>query len=336
MAERNSILILGEGRIARAVFYYLKNLSSIKRADFFSSISRREIKDFSLIVSCLPGKEAPLGLELALRYRKNLLDISDLDPPFYIRKIEEIEKAKILVIPGCGFCPGLVNFVIGREILFNQKIDGVFIKAGSLSRKKLFFPFLWCLEDLAQEHRLSSWQIISGKKRKLSPFAGYKKEKILGIEAETYFSVSGFENLFKEKRFINFHFRVIRPQGFMVFFNFLENYNFFHKMHFEYTRQILEGVKSDNYTLAFIDFLKGDRKIISWIMRSFSKKEEKINSMQKITAIVPVALLKVLFLNKFSPCGLLFMERLGENQQIFKQILEEIEKIGIILKRKEA
>jgi len=331
MGEGESILILGEGRIAQAVLYYLKKYPWLERIEFYSSDKR--VEKYSLIISCLPGKEAPLGLELALKFRKNLLDVSDLDPPFYSKRKRDIEKRGIFVVPGCGFCPGLVNFIIGREIYLEPKIDNVFIKVGSLSKESFFFPFLWCFEDLILEHRLPSFQIISGRKIKLSPFSGYKKEKLLGISAESYFSVSGFENILEKKRFLNFHFRVIRPVGFRDFFYFLENYGFLNKENFEYTRKVVEKVKKDNYTIAIIELRRGRRKIV-WEIVSFSKKESLLNSMQKITAIVPASLYRIIFMKKIPLKGLIFMEELAKNEILFEQMWENIKEKGISLERR--
>ncbi|MCM8765393.1 MAG: hypothetical protein NC920_00895 [Candidatus Omnitrophica bacterium] len=329
-----SILILGEGRISQAVFYYLKSLSGVKKVEFSSSLSlRKKIRDYSLIISALPAQEARRGLELALSYKKNLLDISDLDPPFYWRKRREIEKAEILVIPGCGFSPGLVNFIVGREIFRNAEIDSVVIKAGSLARKRFFFPFLWCFEDLIHEHRLPSYQIISGKKVKYAPFTDYRKEEFLKIPAESYFSVSGFENIFAKRKFFNFHFRVVRPRGFMNFFRFLDNYHFLNKQNLDYTRNLLEGTICDNYTLALIELGRGKRKFILWEMCAFSRGKELFNSMQKITALFPVVLCKTIFLRGTPRKGIIFVEELGKEETIFAEVLKEARDKGIILRR---
>ncbi|MCM8801043.1 MAG: hypothetical protein NC912_03385 [Candidatus Omnitrophica bacterium] len=336
MKEDNSILILGDGGIAQAVFYYFKKLSFIKKIRIvsFHQPSLRFFKESSLIISCIPGKYGALGLEKALEFEKDLLDIADLDPPFYLKRKNKIKKAGITVIPGCGFCPGLINFIVGREIFIDEEIDGIKIKVGSFSKEKFYFPFLWCFEDLIQEHRLSSLQIISGKKIKLPAFAGYQKEEFLGIPLESYFSVSGFENILKKKKFQDFHFRVIRPEGFMIFFNFLKNYDFFNKENLKNTKTMLEAVRHDNYTFATIEFFKKDKKAISWEISSFSRAKQILNSMQKITAVIPVILARVLLLRRFNFGGLIFMEDLAKDNFIFNQILDFLKKEKIILKRR--
>ena len=209
------VLILGQGRIAGAVAYYLKQNNPAWTVSYLSS--DREVRNADILIGALAGALGEKGLSLALKYKVNLIDISDIDPPFYLRRKKEIEKAGITVIPGCGFSPGLVNFILGREFSRLEGIKEIEIKAGSLSPRKLFFPFLWCFEDLVLEHQIPSWQMFSGKKKKFPAFAGYKKEEFFGIEAESYYCASGFENILDKAKLNNFSCRVVRPLGFSEF-----------------------------------------------------------------------------------------------------------------------
>lgn len=315
--------ILGNGRIARAAAYYLKK-NKTGRVRFLARA--KDAAGCDLLIGALAGELGQQGLSLALKYKKNLLDISDIDPPFYLAKANQIKKAQITVIPGCGFSPGLVNFILGREISLAGKIKEIEVKAGSLSPKKYFFPFLWCFEDLILEHRIPSLQVISGKKVKLPAFAGYRREKFFGIEAESYFCASGFENIFEKARPRNFSCRVVRPLGFMNFLNFLKNYDLMRM------KEILEAKKEDNFTLAEITISAADKKI-RWLLKSFSRKIEPLNSMQKITASVPAVTGKLLLEGRIKEKGLLFMEELGKDKALFGALLSGIKKEGIILNR---
>jgi len=323
MRKQEQILILGNGRIARAAAYYFKK-NKIGRISFLSA--DKEAAACGLLVGALPGALGERGLALALKYRKNLLDISDLDPPFYLAKKKEIEQAGITVIPGCGFSPGLVNFILGRELSLNNKLREIEVKAGSLSPKKYFFPFLWCFEDLVLEHQIPSSQIISGKKLKFAPFAGYQKEKFFGLEAESYFCASGFENILGKTGVENFKCRVVRPSGFMHFFNFLKSYSLLQ------AKELLEAKKEDNFTLSEITISTGKKKI-RWLLKSFSRKIEALNSMQKITASVPAVIGRLLLENKIKSKGILFMEELGRDKFLFNALLSGIKKEGVAVRR---
>lgn len=330
MQKGFKVLILGNGRIARAVYYYLEKSALIKKTAFLKQ--KQDASECDLLIGALPGDLGALPLSLALKYRKNLIDISDVEPGFYLKKEKEVFKKRISVIPCCGFCPGLLNFILGNELARKEKIGKIEVKAGSLSQIKYYFPFLWCFEDLVLEHRIPSRQIIGGKIKKFSPFAGYRKEFFFGIEAETYFAQSGFENMLGGLKARNFTFRVIRPAGFKEFFSYLESEGFLRKETMPVTKNIVENNVKDNITLAQIHIEQGNKKI-NWQIASCAKQKEEINSMQKITALAPVALAKALLRQKIKKNGLFFMEELGTDNALFAAVLEENRKEKILLQR---
>ena len=329
--SKSGIVILGNGRIARAISCYLKKNRPGYKVTLLTK-GGNEIKECALIIGALAGSLGQDCLKLALRYKKPLIDVSDLDAEFYLKRKTRIEKSGITVIAGCGFSPGLINLILGKEFSRYPDIREIEVKAGSLSPNKSFFPFLWCFEDLILEHQIPSRQIIKGKKKKLPPFAGFQKEKFFGIEAESYLCASGFENLLEKPELKSFQCRVVRPDGFMTFFNFLQNQGFLKKENLMLSKKILETRKEDNFTLSEIVLLTKNKKII-WRLKSHSRKEEKLNSMQKITAVVPALIAKKLLDNEIKPSGLVFMEDLGRNKLIFDSVLSGLRKEGIAIVR---
>jgi len=326
--KKFKVLILGKGRIGEALIHYFKKNRAISKVAFFSN--ENEIKKFDFLVGALPGRVGEKSLKLSLKYKKNLIDLADLEAEVYLRKRKEIEKKNILVIPNCGFCPGLINLILGREIIKEKDIKEIEIKAGTLSPKEFFFPFLWCFEDLILEHQIDSWQVISGKKKKFPPFADYQREKFFGITAESYFGQSDLGYLIYPLKIQNFKFRLVRPLGFFYFFQFLKCYDFFKKENFFQTKKILEKKKEDNLTLAEIKIItKSEKKI--WQIKSFSRKREKLNSMQKITAIIPVIVFEFIVKKKIQQKGVLFLEKIGENKNLFQEFLERLQKEKIYI-----
>ena len=324
MPPRYKVLILGQGRIASAVNYYLKKSSP---SWVVSNLSfEQEAANADVLIGALAGPLGEKGLSLALKYKVDLIDISDIDPPFYLRRKKEIERRGITVVPGCGFSPGLVNFILGRELSRSEGIKEIEIKAGSLSPRKLFFPFLWCFEDLVLEHQIPSWQGYLGEKKKFPSFAGYKKERFFGIAAESYYCASGFENVLDKAKVQNFSCRVVRPLGFREFFGFLKNEGFLNKENQPFTKKVVEANAEDNVTLAQIN-IRAKSGMVRWMLKAFSKKNEALNSMQKITAVVPAAMAGFLISGRIKKPGLLFMEDIGRDETVFKSLLSGIKNV---------
>ena len=324
------VLILGKGKVGQAVAYYLKKFKAAKKVAFFSN--EKEIKNFDILIGALPSGVAEKSLKLALKYEKDLIDVSTVAIPFYLKHKKEILKKGIKVIPGCGFSPGLVNLIVGFEAQNFEEINNIEISAGTLPKNvKFFFPFTWCFEDLIEEH--------------LEGFSGYKKEKLKGVgegeesklssspfvktwEFESYFTEEWNSLLYSLKP-KNISFRVIRPIGFFHFFQYLKNYGLFQKKNLPIVKNLLTKKNEDNVTLALIKISgikQKKKKEVIWKIFSFAKKDEKLNSMQKITALVPVAILNLRSQNKIKNSGILFMEEIGENGTLFKEIFKELKR----------
>ena len=308
------VLILGKGKVGQAVAYYLKKFKAAKKVAFFSN--EKEIKNFDILIGALPSGVAEKSLKLALKYEKDLIDVSTVAIPFYLKHKKEILKKGIKVIPGCGFSPGLVNLIVGFEAQNFEEINNIEISAGTLPKNvKFFFPFTWCFEDLIEEH--------------LEGFSGYKKEKLKGVgEFESYFTEEWNSLLYSLKP-KNISFRVIRPIGFFHFFQYLKNYGFFKKENLPFTKKILTKGKKDNVTLGLVKISgikQKKKKEVIWKIFSFAKKGEILNSMQKITALFPVIILNLLFQNKIKNSGILFIEEIGENGTLFKEIFKELKR----------
>jgi len=314
------IVILGKGKIGKAVKYYLKKLNLNVKVGFFNT--KKDIKDCDLLISALSGDAGELALELALKYRKNLIDIADLDYEFYLKNKNNIKKAEILVIPFAGFSPGLVNFICGREVK-NNNVKEIEILAGSLSKEKDSFPFLWCFEDLIEGHELKATIIKNGKIKKPA-FSDYRKQKIEKINTETYLA-EGLGSLVDNLKVKNMSYRIIRNIGFYELFKSLENQGLLDEKNIELTQRKLESRKQDNLTIGVIK-IKTDKKEIIWKMKAFSKENELLNSMQKITAIFPALLVKEILKGNIVQKGLIFSEQLGRDKDLFNRILKEVKK----------
>ncbi|MFA5361644.1 MAG: hypothetical protein WC335_00125 [Candidatus Omnitrophota bacterium] len=323
-------VIIGQGRISSAISRYVRVFLRGVSVSYFSG--PKDIAQADLLIGTLPGGLGEQSLELALKYKKDLIDLADVDTDFYPRRRKQIENAGITVIPACGFCPGLVNFIIGNEAAHWQDISNIEVMAGSLSPRQYYFPFLWCFEDLILEFMAPSRQMVEGKKKTFLPFGGYRSEKFFGIDAESYLGQSGFENLTASLGSPTFTYRNIRPAGFMQFFRFLHNYGLFDKKKVLSIKQMLEEHREDNLSLARIR-LRSSGGHREWLMKSFSKKGERFNSMQKITALFTTGIIGAFSAGRIREKGLVFCQTLGRDDVLFRGMLAGLGRRGILIKK---
>jgi saccharopine dehydrogenase-like NADP-dependent oxidoreductase len=329
---KKNVLIIGDGRIARAVGFYLQ-ASGLDLTVRFDPRAR-QASQADLLVGSMAGDLGSFPLEAALSYRKPLVDISDMEPAYFLKNRARIERCRITVVPACGFCPGLVNMLVGREkAALGSSIRKIDIMAGSLSPVEEYFPFLWCFEDLVLEHTLSSEQIVGRRRRRFPAFAGYREELIEGIRAESYYTQSGFENMMDGLKLEEFTYRVLRPRGFGVFYRFLRNEGFFSPSAMRQTKAVVEKNVRQNITVGRIEIETSAMKVL-WEMRAAAKPQAKLNSMQKITARTPASV-ACWILRHRAPRGLVFPEELCSDAALYADVLSANRLAGIALTRRE-
>ncbi len=322
--------IIGNGRIAKAIQHFVDEM----RIPAVLHIDRpEELSKYSdLLIGTLPGGLGEKSLHLALKHKIDLIDLADLETDFYLEHKSAIEEQGITVICGAGFCPGLVNFILGHVFQNFDRIAQLVVKAGSLSPQANFFPFLWCFEDMVLEFLHPSEQLVDGAKKVFPAFAGYETSSLFGIACESYLCQSGFENLLDNApvEIRNFAYRNIRPVGFMHFFQFMHNYGFFDEAHLLQTKKMVESKQADNISCATIT-VENERMKNHWTISCSAPARASLNSMQRITALFCVAILKLFLEKQITSKGLIFCEQLGADHSIFEKVMPFLKAHGIVI-----
>ena len=369
------VLILGAGNIGKSIAHYLAENKAITKIVLFSNDqeelktakkmfplrkletvygdinekkTERLMQRCDFVFNALPGKIALRGMKLVLKTGKNLIDVSDIDYAEYIGFHREAMRKGIMIIPECGFSPGLMNLVIGFETSNFQIIENIEVRAGTLAQdREYFFPVTWNVSDMIEEHLLKATLVKNGKRQSMPPFSGYQEErdKKVGI-FETYFA-EGLGSLPFTKQARNMSYRIIRPLGFASFFQYLKNHGFFENQPLfiqgkrisprVYTETLLSRSKEDNIALLFM-VLKGKKenvqKRIVWKIFSSAKKYDKLNSMQKITGLVPTTIFQSFLEGNIQHRGIISMEKIGRDKKVFWGTIRKLRKQGISVQRK--
>lgn len=169
---------------------------------------------------------------------------------------------------------------------------------------------------------------------RLAPFSGYRIQRLDGLgNFESYF-VDEWSTLPYSLGLKNLSFRVIRPVGFFNFFQFLKNHSFFKKENITQAEKLLTLEKSDNTTAIYVKIGGKSQKNFFWQASIFSKKNDKLNSMQKITSLMPATVLDFLLKEEIKiKKGIILMEEIGKEKHLFRKIIGILKNEGVEFKR---
>ena len=325
------IAILGDGRVAQAIQYLAAQNSWCELQIFMEPLDH--LQSYDVILGALPGCMGRYSLAAALASQRSLVDRADVETAVYEEHENAIETAGISVIPGAGFCPGLVNWLIGHE-LATQQVREVEVMAGSLSSTRNYFPFLSCFEDMAGDFDRSSFQKVNDIESMLPPWAGYREESIGGIAAESYLGASGFENLMRDSGVPTFTFRHLRPRGFQSFFQFLHSYGAFDLSNLAQTKELLEDRLEDNVSLARIR-VASDTHVRTWEIQSSTNADSPLSSMQLVTGAFALEMLRLAASGTTQP-GLIWCEGLAQQTSLTSEIVENLRGYGVTIEVQES
>ncbi|MCA9690867.1 MAG: hypothetical protein KC636_14770 [Myxococcales bacterium] len=284
-----------------------------------------DLSSFDLLVGTYAGGLGPVALERAIEARVDLLDLADIETHVYDERRAAVERRGIAVYPAAGFCPGLVNVLLQRE-LARGGVARIEVLAGTLAPVPNYFPFLWCFEDMVLEFDGPSVQVQGGVERTFPPFAGQREETLFGVAAESYLAQSGFEQLTRRAGLTDFTYRNLRPAGFRTFFEFLRAHGAFEPDVIAVTKALLERRLHENISLAQITVEGAQRR--RWLVSARARSDAPLNSMQRITAACAAAFVTRLRSIDRRP-GVHWPEEFGTDEPSLHSLLSTVQQLGV-------
>ncbi len=281
------------------------------------------LKNFQLIVNSLPAKIGKLGILSAISSKVNMVDISFIEENIYDFE-NEIKSANITFIPDCGVAPGLSNLCVGDALRKLGKIKNLNIYVGGIPIEQIpplnlcvtFNPF-----DLLSEYKRKV-TIIENKKRKIvEPLTGIETIKFLEKNYECFYT-DGLRSLIKNIECENMIEKTIRYVGHAEWIKRKNEVELL-KIFDEYSKLNIKD------KILFRIVANDEKKKITYEMIDYYDEKNNITAMTRTTGYTAVVIGKLLLENKIDSKGLVVLEKLGEDNQIFKCVLNELENFGI-------
>jgi saccharopine dehydrogenase-like NADP-dependent oxidoreductase len=331
-----------------------KTASAIRRENVsgmrIDAKNRRELvsalEKCDLAVGALPGDIGYRSMEAAIEAGVSMVDISYMpENPLGLDRMAE--EAGVTVVPDCGVAPGISNTLIGNSLSKLDKVEGIFVMVGGLPEEPvppLGYTLTWSTEGLIDEYTRTVTIVKDGKIVEVEALTGLETVKFPGVGELEGFYTDGLRTLLcTVKGARNMWERTLRYPGHVEKIRVLKALGFFD----EQPRNI-EGLSVAPRKLAArlfdeklrkpdvkdilalkveVNGLRAKEKtcFVHYLLDRYDEKRD-VTAMARTTAYPASILAQLIAKGEVREKGVVTLEELGKNEEIFKKVMNELEK----------
>ncbi|MEM3771524.1 MAG: saccharopine dehydrogenase C-terminal domain-containing protein [Candidatus Micrarchaeia archaeon] len=344
------IVVLGYGMIGSVIANKLSSVDSVtvidKRKivnshfrilqgdpfDFMDTINKADV-----IVSALPGSVAYNIISKLLSLGKKVVDVSFI--PETVMSLNDLAvKSNGLLIPDCGYAPGLTNIISGY---FYKKYDAKKIEIfdGGLPIVKvppLDYSITWSVEGLLDMYTRPARYIKNNELQTVDPLDSIEKTNFPGIGELESFMVDGLGTLLSTLKGVDIFERTYRYPGHLQKIKFLRDMGYLSNEKIDgitprsLTKELFEKKLVMNVEDLCILEVKSRGKVkreVRYI--DYYDRNNHITSMGRMTGFPAAAVASLILDGKVDGTGIMPPEYLGFDESIFNLVFEELRKMGL-------
>jgi saccharopine dehydrogenase-like NADP-dependent oxidoreductase len=315
----------------------------------------RELENFDLVVGFLPGSLGYQLVEACVEVGRNLVDVSFMSENPLTLNSKAVE-ANVTIVPDCGLAPGISNILVGHTSGRLDRIQKVHIFVGGLPEKPLpplGYVVTWSTESLVDEYTREARIVEDGKIVDVEALSGLEKIEFSNIGELEAFYTDGLRTLLHTMNHLDSMWeKTLRYPGHAKKVGLFKTLGFFDENSIKvegvnlspkkFTAKLLEK-KLCKPKVKDIVALKIDVSGVKECKQErlhyhmFDRYDEKqgITAMARTTAY-PASIIAQLILKKtIKEKGVVPPEKLGMNEEFFKVFLNELDKRGVKITKKE-
>ena len=311
------------------------------------------MKDYDLVIHGTAARFSMNALKAAMEAKINLVDLAGGGYPQEGEIYEEVKKAGITAIPGCGIDPGLIDVLSGQAVDILDKAESVMFACGGLPKDPkppLDYKIVFGGTKMPVRPGLVP-MIEKGKQVQMDRYSEVEDILVDGIKPMEAFTDGYPSSLLKlciEKGVQNFRGKTIRYEGFVDKILFLDDLGLIGTDPVDYEgkevvpRELFHKII---YPLVKFDTEKGDRDLtvlfvrvegikdgnetsISYEMVDYYDEENGITSMAKTTGFSAALMARMLGRGAITKKGIQWPVRviLGD---LFEELLSKLRERGV-------
>jgi lysine 6-dehydrogenase len=240
-----------------------------------------KMKEYNLVIHGTNSRLSMNALQAAIEAKVNIVDLAGGGYPLEGKRYEEVKKAGIIAIPGCGVDPGLIDILSGHAINKMDSVNSVLFACGGLPQDPeppLDYKIVFGGTKMPVRPGLVP-MIENGKQVDIERYSEVEPILIDGLDPMEAFTDGYPSSLLKlciEKGVNNFRGKTIRYGGFVEKILFLKDLGLISEEPIDY-----EGIKiipcelfhKIIYNIVKFDTNAGDRDLTVLLVRVEGKKE---------------------------------------------------------------
>ena len=313
----------------------------------------KKIKDYDLVINGTAAKFSQNVLKAAMAAKTNLVDLAGGGYPQEGPLYDEVKKAGITVIPGCGIDPGLIDILSGQAVMSMDHAESVMFACGGLPKDPeppLDYKIVFGGTKMPVRPGLVP-MIDEGKQIEMDRYSEVEPIYVDGLEPMEAF-VDGYpSSLLKlciEKGVKNFRGKTIRYGGFVDKIMLLNDMGLiseepidydgtpviprelFHKVIYPLVKFDTEAGDRDlTVLLVRVEGVKdGDEKVVEYDMVDFYDEDRGITSMAKTTGFTAAIIARTLGRGAIKAKGIQWPVRVV-NGELFEELLGKLRERGV-------
>ena len=311
------------------------------------------MKDYDLVIHGTAARFSMNALKAAMEAKINLVDLAGGGYPQEGEIYEEVKKAGITAIPGCGIDPGLIDVLSGQAVDILDKAESVMFACGGLPKDPkppLDYKIVFGGTKMPVRPGLVP-MIEKGKQVQMDRYSEVEDILVDGIKPMEAFTDGYPSSLLKlciEKGVQNFRGKTIRYEGFVDKILFLDDLGLIGTDPVDYEgKEVIprELFHKIIYPLVKFDTEKGDRDLtvlfvrvegikdgnetsISYEMVDYYDEENGVTSMAKTTGFSAALMARMLGRGAITKKGIQWPVRviLGD---LFEELLSKLRERGV-------
>jgi len=307
------------------------------------------LKDFDIALGFLPPKLGFRLMEACIKAEKSLVDVSYMsENPLVLH--EKALKANITVVPSCGLAPGISNILVGHAVAGLDAVERIHIFVGGLPEKPmppLGYVITWSPESLIDVYTAKARIVKDGKIAEVDALSGLETiefPKIGMLEAfytdglrTLLYTVQGVREMWEKTLRYPGHaekIMLLRDLGFfsdeeiMVDDVSLQPRKFtaklFEKHLYKPKVKDLVALKVEVY-----GYRKGRKTTYTYTLIDFYDEKHGVTAMARTTGYTASIVAKLILEGAIRLKGVVPPERLGMEEDVYRQIMTELSARGI-------